>query len=266
MNETLLRALTGSLYVAIVLMASFFQLSFILLFGLFLVIAIWEFCQLVGLSKPLPILLGLSSYVVFNVFAFSQNTEWLVVLLTLSVSIRATAYLFSSNPFPLSRNTKIVYLIGYIVLPFVLLSKIPTVKQVFDPWAVIVIFVLIWSNDTFAYLVGKTWGKHKLLERISPKKTQEGFLGGLVCTLLLAGILNYFFIKQNYVPALLLAAIICIASTIGDLIESKFKRVAHVKDSGKLLPGHGGVLDRLDSIIFVAPIAYLFYKILAHVS
>lgn len=266
MNETLLRALTGSLYVAIVLIASLFQPSFILLFGIFLVIAIWEFCQLVGLSKPLPILLGLGSYIAFNVFAFSENTEWLVVMLTLFVSIRATAYLFSSDPFSLSRNTKIVYLIGYIVLPFVLLSKIPTVTQEFDSWAIILVFVLIWSNDTFAYLVGKTWGKHKLLERISPKKTQEGFVGGLVCTLLLAGLLNYFVTKQNTMHALLFAALICVGSTIGDLIESKFKRVAQVKDSGKLLPGHGGVLDRLDSIIFVAPLAYLFYKILAHVS
>ncbi|MEN9323369.1 MAG: hypothetical protein RL699_1149 [Bacteroidota bacterium] len=266
MNETLLRAITGSLYVAVVLIASSFQIPFIVLFGLFLVVAIWEFCQLVGLSKPLPIVLGLFTYIVFNVFTFSETTEWLVVLLTLLVSIRATIYLFSSDPFPLSKNTKIVYLIGYIVLPFILLAKIPTVQHEFNSWSVIMVFVLIWSNDTFAYLVGKTWGKHKLLERISPKKTKEGFLGGLVCTLILAGLLNYFFDKQPYFSCLILAALVCIGSTIGDLIESKFKRVAQVKDSGKLLPGHGGVLDRLDSIIFVAPLAYLFYKIIAHVS
>lgn len=173
MNETLLRAITGSLYVAVVLIASSFQIPFIVLFGLFLVVAIWEFCQLVGLSKPLPIVLGLSTYIAFNVFAFSETTDWLVVLLTLLVSIRATAYLFSSDSFPLSNNTKIVYLIGYIILPFVLLTKIPTVEHEFNSWSVIVVFVLIWSNDTFAYFVGKTWGTHKLLERISPKKHKK---------------------------------------------------------------------------------------------
>lgn len=266
MNETLLRALTGSLYVAVVLIASLFQLSFILLFGLFLVLSIWEFCQLVNLSKPVSLLLGLSTYIVFNVFAFSENTEWLVVLLTLFVSIRATAYLASSDPFPLSHNTKIVYLIGYIVLPFILLAKIPIMQKEFNSWAVIVVFLLIWSNDTFAYLVGRTWGKHKLLERISPKKTKEGFFGGLVFTSIFAVCISYYTLYLSLLNSLLLAILICVGSTIGDLIESKFKRVAGVKDSGKLLPGHGGILDRLDSIIFVAPFVFLFYKIVAYVS
>ena len=266
MNETLLRALTGSLYVTVVLLASLFQNSFVVLFGLFLVLSIWEFCQLVGLSKPLPLLLGLSTYIAFNVFPFSETTEWLVVVLTLFVSIRATIYLFSRNPFPLSNQTKIVYLIGYIVLPFILLTKIPTVQQEFNSWSVIVVYLLIWANDTFAYLVGKTWGKHKLLERISPKKTKEGFLGGLVFTMLFAALISYYTLYLSLLNSILFAILICIGSTIGDLVESKFKRVAGVKDSGKLLPGHGGVLDRLDSIIFVAPLAYLFYKIIAHVS
>ena len=266
MNETLLRALTGSLYVTVVFLASLFQNSFVVLFGLFLVISIWEFCQIVGLSKPLPLVLGLTTYISFNVFVFSTTTDWLVVLLTLLVFIRATAYLFSSDPFPLSNNTKIVYLIGYIVLPFILLAKIPTVQHEFNSLSVIVVFVLIWSNDTFAYLVGKTWGKHKLLERISPKKTKEGFLGGLVFTMLFAALISYYTLYLSLLNSILFAILICIGSTIGDLVESKFKRVAGVKDSGKLLPGHGGVLDRLDSIIFVAPLAYLFYKIIAHVS
>ena len=265
MNETLLRALTGSLYVTVVLLASLFQNSFVVLFGLFLVLSIWEFCQLVGLSKPLPLVLGLSTYTAFNVFAFSETTEWLVVVLTLFVSIRATIYLFSSNPFPLSNQTKIVYLIGYIVLPFILLTKIPSIQQEFNSWSVIVVYLLIWANDTFAYLVGKTWGKHKLLERISPKKTKEGFFGGLVFTMFFAALISYHTYYLSLLNSLLIALIICVGSTIGDLVESKFKRVAGVKDSGKLLPGHGGVLDRLDSIIFVAPLAYLFYKIIAHV-
>lgn len=266
MNETLLRALTGSVYVAVVLVASFFQLSYLVLFGLFLVVAIWEFCQLVSLPSTSALALGIATYAVFGLFSFSENTEWLVLLFTLAVSIRATSYMFNSSPFPLSTNTKIIYLIGYIVLPFVLLAKIPTINHVYDAWAVILVFILIWANDTFAYLVGKTWGKHKLLERISPKKTREGFVGGLLGSLVIAGIFSQYVDSLELISSLLLAVLVCVGSTIGDLIESKFKRVANVKDSGKLLPGHGGVLDRLDSIIFVAPLAFLFYKIIAHVS
>ncbi len=126
--------------------------------------------------------------------------------------------------------------------------------------------MLIWANDTFAYLVGKTWGKTKLLERISPKKTKEGFVGGLICTALLAVVIGLFDYTLSILQSILFALLVGVGSTVGDLIESKFKRNAGVKDSGKLLPGHGGILDRLDSIIFVAPLAYLFFKLIPYVS
>jgi phosphatidate cytidylyltransferase len=114
--------------------------------------------------------------------------------------------------------------------------------------------------------VGKTWGKTKLLERISPKKTKEGFVGGLICTALLAVVISLFDQTLSILQSILFALLVGVGSTIGDLIESKFKRNAGVKDSGKLLPGHGGILDRLDSIIFVAPLAYLFFKLIPYVS
>ena len=127
-------------------------------------------------------------------------------------------------------------------------------------------FVLIWINDSFAYLIGSNFGRQKLFESVSPKKTVEGFLGGVF----FSAIGSYFIFKYTnnleFSNWLIISVIISVFGTIGDLIESKYKRQANVKDSGNLMPGHGGLLDRLDSAIFVAPFIYLFLKILNYVS
>ena len=127
-------------------------------------------------------------------------------------------------------------------------------------------FVLIWANDSCAYLIGKNFGKRKLLERVSPKKTVEGFIGGLVGSIL-AGFLIF-----NYSQSLTLtiwfgmAIMVSVLGTFGDLIQSKFKRQAGVKDSGTIMPGHGGIYDRLDSIIYASPFIYAVLEIVDYVS
>ena len=122
-------------------------------------------------------------------------------------------------------------------------------------------FILIWINDSFAYLIGSNFGRQKLFESVSPKKTVEGFLGGVF----FSAIGSYFIFKYTnnleFSNWLIISVIVSVFGTIGDLIESKYKRQANVKDSGNLMPGHGGLLDRLDSAIFVAPFVYLFLKI-----
>ena len=127
-------------------------------------------------------------------------------------------------------------------------------------------FILIWINDSFAYLIGSNFGRQKLFESVSPKKTVEGFLGGVF----FSAIGSYFIFKYTnnleFSNWLIISVIVSVFGTIGDLIESKYKRQANVKDSGNLMPGHGGLLDRLDSAIFVAPFIYLFLKILNYVS
>jgi phosphatidate cytidylyltransferase len=164
-------------------------------------------------------------------------------------------------------------LLGYIVLPFVFITKISFGIKDYNPKIIIGLFIIIWTNDTFAYIVGKSIGKNKLFERISPKKTIEGFVGGVVFAVLAGYLISKLYIKPN--PSFseksitiwtIIALLAGIFGTIGDLIESKFKRIAGVKDSGKIMPGHGGILDRLDSVIFVAPIVFLFYQILNYVS
>lgn len=238
-----------------------------------MVIAVYEFCQLIHLNKIVPILLGTSAYCLATQFRTNQTNDVLLLIATLFVSIKCLLLLFNSKKETFDTLSKYVYTIGYVILPFIIITKIPFSDNSFRPKIIISIFILIWTNDTFAYIVGKSIGKHKLIERISPKKTVEGFIGGIVFSVI-AGILIskfYFQPKPNYLYTSIIiwtisAVIISIFSTLGDLIESKFKRIAGVKDSGNIMPGHGGILDRLDSIIFVAPFVYLFYQILYYVS
>ena len=120
------------------------------------------------------------------------------------------------------------------------------------------LLLLTWINDTAAYLVGSQIGKHKLFPRISPKKTWEGSIGGGVFTLILAGVLGYIFEEQSVVQWLILGVIVVIFGSIGDLIESMLKRSYNIKDSGTILPGHGGLLDRFDAFIFLVPFATVY--------
>lgn len=117
---------------------------------------------------------------------------------------------------------------------------------------------MIWTNDSFAFFVGKNFGKHKLFESVSPKKTIEGFIGGLLFAIIagfLIGKYSTYFSISNWI---IIAVIVAIFGSLGDLVESKFKRQAKVKDSGTIMPGHGGLLDRLDSLFFLAPFVYLY--------
>ena len=143
---------------------------------------------------------------------------------------------------------------------------IPYQAQHFAKSLIIGIFILIWVNDSFAYLVGKSIGRNKLFPSVSPKKTIEGFVGGLLFALVAAYVLYCYSEELNLQQWLILAIVVVVTGSIGDLVESKFKRLAGVKDSGAILPGHGGLLDRLDSLIFAAPFAYLTLQIFHYVS
>lgn len=151
----------------------------------------------------------------------------------------------------------------YISLPFVMLVDIMFLNDVFDPYPVLGFFILIWVYDTGAYLSGLFLGKNKLFERVSPKKTWEGLIGGAIASAMIS-----YFIVARFIPQLepwkwlLVALIVVVFGTFGDLIESMIKRNAMVKDSGNLMPGHGGVLDRFDSAIFAAPFFWLLMKLI----
>ncbi|MBF4491598.1 MULTISPECIES: phosphatidate cytidylyltransferase [unclassified Flavobacterium] len=296
MNETLKRTISGAVYIALLLTSILFSTeSFIILFGLFLIITIYEFSNLVNLNKIFSILFGTTLYAVIVLISHynKQTTAYLnslfnsnldletniqelnIVLLavTIVISIKCILFLFYDSVQKISISSKYLYLLGYITLPFIFIIKISFGTNDYNPKIILGLFILIWTNDTFAYLVGKSIGKHKLFERVSPKKTIEGFLGGAIFAAFAGFLISKLYIQpkpefsgKSILIWMIIALIVSIFGTIGDLIESKFKRIAGVKDSGSIMPGHGGILDRLDSVIFVAPIIFLFYQILYYVS
>ncbi|MDR0437404.1 MAG: phosphatidate cytidylyltransferase [Bacteroidales bacterium] len=152
----------------------------------------------------------------------------------------------------------------YIILPFFCLITVYSK----NPLYALALFAFVWVNDTFAYLFGITFGKHKLFERISPKKTWEGFFGGLIATIAFSIMFFKIFTRSPKFETLSigqwigLAIVVVIFGTIGDLFESYLKRSLNVKDSGTILPGHGGLLDRLDSILFAAPAVMVYLMLI----
>lgn len=285
MNETLKRSISGAVYIVLLLASILFSIdSFFVLFGIFLLITVVEFCNLIQLNKAISLCLAAVIYLLFYYITnfkyydllsneMANNITLFALITTLIVSMMGISFLFDHKEFKANTLTKYSYLIGYIILPFVFITKIPFGEKGYNPKIIISIFILIWTNDTFAYVVGKSIGKRKLFERVSPKKTIEGFIGGIVFSVMASYIISrYYFdpkeyyFKKSVMIWMIIALIISVFGTIGDLIESKFKRAANVKDSGAIMPGHGGILDRLDSVIFVAPIIFLFYQILSYVS
>jgi phosphatidate cytidylyltransferase len=128
----------------------------------------------------------------------------------------------------------------------------------FSPGILTGFFLLLWTNDTGAYLVGSALGRHPLFERISPKKSWEGFAGGLVLTMIVAQLLPGWLGVTGTVGWMIIALIVSVAGTLGDLLESMLKRSLGLKDSGTVMPGHGGFLDRFDSVVVAFPLVYLF--------
>lgn len=270
MNETLTRFLSGLVYVTLLIVATAKNVqSFYVLFGIFLIISLFEFCRILKVNFYLPIVIACVSYFLAAKYYTFKSFDLFILGFTLITSFSLVRLLFNTTKNELSIIEKYAYVLGYVIFPFIIIAKIPFSVIVFKPKIIISVFILIWTNDTFAYIVGKSVGKRKLFEKISPKKTIEGFLGGLFFSVVAAILISKFYFnpsEQHSIKSLFIwcvtAVIISIFSTLGDLIESKFKRIAGVKDSGTIMPGHGGILDRLDSIIFVAPFVFLFQQIL----
>lgn len=144
-----------------------------------------------------------------------------------------------------------------VALPIAMLALLPALGEGYNAWRVVAFFSIIWANDVFAFLVGITLGRHRLCERISPKKSWEGFFGGIVAAMGVA-LLAAHLLDENMAIWAGMGILTALAAVAGDLIESMFKRAAGVKDSGAIMPGHGGWFDRFDAVLMAAPVAVIY--------
>lgn len=273
MNEAIVRIFSGAIYAALLLLSILSsEYTFTILVFIFGLFTLFELQKLLDLKSYLAYFILVVFMIVFKVFHLNiVELDYILptlMCLTLVVNLLLIRDLLTIKNIPLFEGRRYLIVIFYLISPLVFLTLIPyqNPAENYDPTILIGIFVLIWTNDSFAYLIGKTFGRRKLIERISPNKTIEGFVGGLLFTILAGGLVCYYSQTFNYRVWLGLALITGIFGTFGDLVQSKLKRQAGVKDSGSVMPGHGGLLDRLDSIIFAATFIYSFLVIINHVS
>ncbi len=141
-------------------------------------------------------------------------------------------------------------------VPF-MLTFLALLKNIGYEWVLFLCFV-VWASDSFAYFTGVTCGRHKLIPKVSPGKSIEGLIGGTIGALIIGALFNYFLLNENWIIMAIIIVDVIVAGVIGDLMESMIKRSANVKDSGTLLPGHGGILDRFDSLMIAGPVLYFY--------
>ena len=274
MKESSKRIISGFVFGGVFIASLYTHLSFTILTFIFGIISTKEFNKLTDQS-------GVGYYIAFSIiyiyFALTefylnsnlQLNSWFndlkdtLLIFSIFVSLFLLRDLFSSKNLPGILVKKYFRFIFYITSSFVFIYLIANFKGFYDPSIILGCFILIWVNDSFAYIVGKSFGKQKLFYSISPHKTVEGFLGGLLFCCISASIVSRYIDDTLSTPNwLIIAIIVSVFGTLGDLIESKLKRESNVKDSGKIMPGHGGILDRLDSIIFASPYIYLYLKLI----
>jgi phosphatidate cytidylyltransferase len=259
------RALTGTLFVGAVAACTLLsEYSFFILMFAVNFLCLLEFYELIlpdksWIEKYLGIIAGSIIYVMFSmIFSADLSLAWYYHLIPVFLTIFIIKLFEKSNNEFTTLAFQILGLM-YITLPIVMLSKMGFFNSFdYSPGLPMGFFLLLWTSDTGAYLAGRNFGKHKLFERVSPKKTWEGSMGGLLLTLIVAYGISNIFDDVTKVDWLIIGTLIVVFGTLGDLFESLLKRNLKIKDSGSILPGHGGVLDRFDGLFLAVP-AVFFY-------
>jgi phosphatidate cytidylyltransferase len=280
MNNITTRAISGTIFVALItvslLAGSWLAFS---LFAVLTFLCLWEYKSLLlqDLSVLQKSIFMLGGLYLFSVLSLWQKEGYIPsiyygcgLLLTMFVFIIELFHKHKS-PFDLigkqlagwiyiAFSIGLIYSIGHLEFLYVQLDGIG--QSVYNGKLVLAVFILIWTNDTFAYLTGQKLGKNKLFSRVSPGKTIEGSIGGLLFTMAMAFVIYKWQNQFTLVQYLLLGVIVSISATLGDLIESMLKRSLNIKDSGNIIPGHGGILDRMDASLITAWFVYFYCQLI----
>lgn len=273
MKNLIIRALTGIIFVVVLVSAiCIHPIFFLILFCIITGLTLWEFGGLVkhyenaNLQRAVNVLGGVYLFIATFVYANGLTDGKIFLPYLLFIMLTMIAELYYKAPNPINNWAFTLFAQIYCAGSFSMLNFIgaepgtPGVMS-YTPLFIMAIFIFVWLDDTGAYLVGSLIGKRKLFERISPKKSWEGFFGGLILVLASSQAFAWFAPEISRLNWLGLATTVVLFGTWGDLIESLLKRTLGVKDSGHILPGHGGMLDRFDSVMLAVPTSYIYIEL-----
>lgn len=282
LRNFIIRALSGIVMFVVLLGAILTsQWSFVALMGVIAIGGMWEFYRMAEQAgySPMKLLGAFMGIVVFCInlavmLFFSRQSDstgsTLIIaalgVLVLLVPLMCICELYRKSATPIANIASSIMGAIYVALPMSLLLVIPMLlgNGEWNPWIVLFYIFIIWANDVFAYLFGITLGRHRLFERISPKKSWEGFFGGLAGAVAM-GYVAAVILDANTVAWMGLALVAALSGVFGDLVESLMKRSVNVKDSGNIIPGHGGWLDRFDALILSAPFVFVYACVYAFI-
>ncbi len=271
MNNLIKRSITGIIFVSIIIGCVLFgKISFLILSLAFIILGMYEFYRIsikerISAQKNYGTFIGVLFFISNYLFAQKiADYKIYIIFIPLIIFIYINE-LYRNNKKPFSNIAYTLMGIIYIAFPislfnFFVFRGYPDVY--YTPDILLGFFILLWATDTGAYIFGVSFGKHRLFPRISPKKSWEGFFGGAITSLIISYFLSTFFTELNLQNWIIISLIIIVMGTFGDLSESLFKRSINIKDSGKIFPGHGGVLDRIDSILLSAPIVFTYLQLI----
>lgn len=271
MNNFTLRTITGAIFVIVIIGSVL--VHHLVFAALFLIVALAGYREFSNISRQLNAypskvagsVMAVAVYTLIVSFNFNLIPANMLYLLLLVPVLLAVVELFRKTSSPLTNLSMALFGIAWIVVPLALLSGFFALGEELkwrETGLLLGFFLILWIYDSGAYIFGSVFGKHKMIERISPKKSWEGFLGGALSGLLVAYLVSASFTLLTLWEWLLTGVLIIVFGTFGDLIESMFKRNAGIKDSGSILPGHGGILDRFDAVLIAAPFVYILTRLL----